>query len=215
MARPKSETFNHRTSVAEDGTILYDAPIVMRNQADFENYNVTKSDCITLWFGGYDLKRIYFYQTPSRAVAEFFWNELNKTHSRDLRITRCMIPGKQKPLIFCPTSNSCQRCPFGKKPENKQLNTLSWDYMLEKAHEKEIAGNYSRVTEEIDTVILKVDLHQRLDAEDTRLMKILEWKYLDGLSAQDIADRLDCSVPRTYQLLKQALDLTREFEEHY
>ncbi len=214
MARKSSENFTHRTTINPDGTILYDCPIVIHGQADLANYHITQADCVTLYCGGCDMKRIYFYQTPIRELAEYLWRDLDREHSRGIGITRCMIPGRQKPFIRCPTSNSCQNCPYGKTPEKKELNVLSYDYMLERAYEKELSGKYTEITDEFDTVILKVDLRRTLDAVDPRLMNVLEWKYLEGLSAQEIADRLSSSLPRVYQLLKQALDLAREYVEN-
>ena len=58
-----------------------------------------------------------------------------------------------------------------------------------------------------------MDMQQRLDMEDSRLMKVLLWRYRAGLSAKEIAERLGFSEPRVYQLLKQVLEMAREYRK--
>ena len=35
------KSFRHNTSIGEDGAILYDAPIQIRDQQDLDNYNIS------------------------------------------------------------------------------------------------------------------------------------------------------------------------------
>ena len=41
--------------------------------------------------------------------------------------TRCIVPGKQKPLIVCPECNKCSNCPFGRKPEDRQPRVIDYE----------------------------------------------------------------------------------------
>ena len=87
MARTKkvdagnSGGFKHRTSVGENGEILYDAPVVISSKADMENYGITIEDCSYLHFGGSQKIRVYFFKTSNRAFAEFQWEHISNLHS--------------------------------------------------------------------------------------------------------------------------------------
>ena len=213
MANHAGNTFNHRTSTDSEGRIYYDAPIVIDGQEALDNFHITRKDCVLIRFGGYDPTLVYFCSVESREVAEYYWSALNREHAEKIKVTRCMVPGERKALKRCPTSNSCEHCPFGKTPADKRLNQISWERMVEEAYEKESSdGNAdSPVAEMGDFHLLLRDMQQRLDMEDSRLMKVLLWKYQTGLSAKEIAERLGCSEPRVYQLLTQALEMAREY----
>ena len=213
MTKHSSVTYSHRTSISSDGSILYDCPIEIRNQADLNNYHITREDCTTFSFGGTDTRTVYFFRTPDRDLADFFWKELNRDHSARVAVTRCMVPGERKALKRCPTCNSCARCPYGRKSMDKKLNVISWDRLLDDAGEfkPEECGN---PTEE--SVILKLlleDLQAELDSSDPRLMKALTLKALAGYSAEEIAQRLQCSTSRVYQLIQTAKQLAKKFLE--
>ncbi len=62
-----------------------------------------------------------------------------------------------------------------------------------------------------DFNLLLDDLQRVMDEEDTRLMTALKMKKLMGYSVQEIAEELDCSQPRVYQLLDRAKELARAY----
>ena len=67
-----------------------------------------------------------------------------------------------------------------------------------------------------ESVILKLlleDLQAELDSSDPRLMKALTLKALAGYSAEEIAQRLQCSTSRVYQLIQTAKQLAKKFLE--
>ena len=39
-----SGAFKHRTSIGENGELVYDAPIVIQNEDDMKNYGITDAD---------------------------------------------------------------------------------------------------------------------------------------------------------------------------
>ena len=102
------------------GKKLYDAPIRIVNKQDLKNYGITWKDCVRLHIGGIETVNVYMSKTDKPNLANYFWNELNAEHHRNSRGTRCIVPGKQKPLIVCPECNKCSNCPFGRKPEDRQ-----------------------------------------------------------------------------------------------
>lgn len=220
MAKKPNEPFTHRTSIGSMGEILYDAPIEIHDQQDLDNYHITWKQCITFRFGGHDPRSLYFIQTPNRELAEYLWHDLNNDHTKRITLTRCMIPGERKDYKICPTSNSCEHCPFGVKPEQKKLNTISWTKMNEEAWEHELNYNedddpcgkpVSPVQEIGDTNIMLEDLKSIMTAEDSRLFPALEMKEIRGMSVEEIAITLGCSQPRVYQLIKQAKAVAKAY----
>ena len=106
-------------------SILYDAPIQIRDQEDLDNYHISWRDCRTLSFHGSERVTVYFMKVESRSLAEYMWATLDTEHSRGYAATRCWIPGKRKLFIRCPDTASCANCPH---KEDKQPPVISWDH---------------------------------------------------------------------------------------
>ena len=216
MARTGKTAFTHGTSIGEGGELLFDAPIEIHDKTDLENYHIGWKDCVTIKFGGYDPRRIYFFKTPNQELADFLWKQLNNEHAQGVAVTRCMIPGTRKNFIRCPTSNACERCPFGVKPQEKQLNIISWTRMTEQAWEMELEQDdegkaKSPVQGAADFNLMLCDLRTSMDEEGPRLYRAFEMKELLGMPVSEIAATLDCSQPRVYQLVKQAKEMARDY----
>ena len=210
MAKPKNEVFQHGTTLDFHGDTLYDAPIVIRNQEDLDNYHITWNDCITIRIGGCDPRIVYILRTPNRELAEYLWCDLNNERNRDILSRRCMIPGKQKYKRRCPTTYCCSKCPF--RELRQRIITISWEHLLEESYEKEWNDdNADSPCEQIgDFHLLLDELQEELDALDVRLMAVLKLRKLWGYSAEKIAAELKCSVPRVYQLYKTAIQEARK-----
>ena len=127
--------FKHGTSIGEHGQTLYDCPIEINNKADLDNFGITWDDCRFLHFNGSQHMRVYFFRTENRELAEEQWAYIDTVHSSGFASMRCMVPGRKKPFIKCPTTNSCARCPYGRKPEEKQSPVISLDGLLEDGYE--------------------------------------------------------------------------------
>ena len=213
MTTRSKHTYHYQTSIGDNGETLFHAPVEIESIADLENYGISWRECRCISFGGTDRRTVYFFRTPNRELAEELWRYLRRTHTEKVSATRCMIPGIRKTYIHCPTCNSCARCPYGRKPSDKTLNTISLDRMMEDACDEEAESCSSGNTTE-DTAILNVlisILESIMDEEDERLMKALKMKELLGFSVQEIADQLGCSQPRVYQLLQRAKEIARTF----
>ena len=102
-------------------------PIRIVNKQDLKNYGITWKDCVRLHIGGIETVNVYMFKTDKPKLAKYFWNELNAEHHRNSRGTRCIVPGKQKPLIVCPECNKCSNCPYGRKPEDRQPRVIDYE----------------------------------------------------------------------------------------
>ena len=202
--------FKHNTSIGANGEILYDAPIEIKDQADLDNYGITWDDCRTLNFHGSEKVTVYFFKTENRELAEAQWSYIDTLHSSGFASMRCMIPGRKKSFIKCPTTNSCARCPYGRKPEDKQAPVISLDGLLDDGYEPAPAESVEhRVLKKIEYE----EIRARMDAEDPRIALAFEGKELYGETVQELAAELGVSTPRVYQLIARAREIGRTYHE--
>ena len=160
--------FKHNTSIGEDGAILYDAPIQIRDQADLENYNISWGDCRTLNFHGSERVTVFFMKVESRALAEYMWASLDTEHSRGYASVRCMIPGKRKAYIKCPDTNSCAKCPH---KGDKQAPVISLDGLVESGYDPAAGASPE------ENAVAKSEyrsIKAVMDGEDIRISKAFE-----------------------------------------
>lgn len=203
-----SGEFRHGTTVGENGEILYDAPVVIKDKADMKNFDITDDDCKYLHRGSSERVRVFFYKTTNRAFAEYQWESLNNLHSSGYNSTRCIVPGTRKPFVKCPDTNKCSECPYGRTPETKQAAFVSFDELVDSGWEP-----VSEETVERPAIAKKEyeELRVLMDAEDVRIAQALEAKVLLGDSVKKIAQDLGVSEPRVYQLIARAKAIGKEY----
>ena len=200
--------FKHGTSIGDNGEILYDCPIEIKDKADLDNYGITDADCRYLNFNGSQKMRVFFYKTPDRMFAESQWEYINNVHSRGYSSTRCMVPGQRKAFIRCKDTNKCSECPYGRTPETKQASLVSLDGLVEDGYEPETADS---VEQQAVAKMEYAEIRARMDAEDPRIAKAFEARELLGDSVTSIAADLGVSEPRVYQLLRRAKEIGKEY----
>ena len=202
--------FRHRTSVGENGQILYDAPVQISTKADMDNYGITKEDCKYLHFGGSQKIQVYFLKTTNRAFAQFQWESINNLHSAGYFRSRCMLPGKRKAYVRCRDTNKCSECPYGMTPETRQAAVVSLEGLIESgwdpAQEESMEQQAVRKSE-------YEEIRARMDAEDPRIARAFEAKELFGDPVRKIAENLGVSEPRVYQLIARAKAIGREYRK--
>lgn len=206
MANTEKE-FRHNTSIGPNGELLFDCPIVIRGQADLDNYNISWKDCKTLNFRGSEKVTVFFMKVESRSLAEFMWASLDTQHSRGYASVRCMIPGKRKAYIRCPDTNKCSSCPH---KDSKQAPVISWDELIETGYEPAAAASpeeHSVTKSEYESI------KSVMDSEDPHIAQAFEMKELLGYSVKEIAAALDLSEPRIYQLVARAKAIGREYRQ--
>ena len=205
-----NSTFNHRTYIDENGVVLYDMPIEADTIKNLEDFGATPDDFVTIKLGGIDRVRVLFVKTPNRELAEYQWSYLTEEHNRKMRESRCMVPGKWGGWVICNKNNDCRHCPFGKKPEEKQCNTVSWNALIEKGYEPETGVP-------VETqVIRKIEMEEvraMMDAKDPRIWKAFSMKEIFGESVDTIKDELGVSAARVYQLVAEAHTIGRQYRK--
>ena len=151
--------------------------------------------------------------TPSdESCYKFLLNELRSKHRNGYRSERCKIPGKLKPLITCPESNRCSKCPYPEYRDRHKSNIISWDELAETGYEG--ADVASRPIEKVDAKIEYGEIRGLLDEVNPIISEILEMKICDECSVQEIADTLGISKRNVYFYLDRAKAIGKEYNNN-
>ena len=203
-------SIRHRTEVNEKGEVVYFAPIEIKNKADLANYGITWADCEPLPFGTSERRTVYYYPTTNKELADMFWKELNTTHSKEYRSTRCDdVPGKRKKHIVCPDTNKCSACPYGRKPEDKKAKVISLDGLEQEGCEFAAEDRGMRAAEARMTF---EKVRVEMDKKDENIAKAVILKELRELKVKEIAKELGIEERQVYYYLKQARDIGERFK---
>ncbi len=201
-------TFNHRTYVGEHGEVLYEMPLDAE-EINLNDFNATKDNLVTLRYYGSDRIKVLFVKTDNLELAKYQWSYIDGKHNRKMRDSRCMVPGAHG-MIICPKKNNCNRCPFGRKPEEKQRNTISLDGLVGTNYEPSMGVP-------VETqVIRKIELEEviaRMNARDPRIWQAFAMKELYGESVDVIRKALGVSAPRVYQLVAAAKTIGKQYRK--
>ena len=208
----QTNTGKLQATINENGETVYQAPIEIKSDADLENYGITREDCRTLHFGKSEKIIVYYFPTTNKRFAEEQWKYLNTQHSKGYRSTRCMVPGKQKPLIVCPDSNKCSACPYGRSMEDRQSKVISWEGLIETGYEPASGKDETENTDrrmDIEKVI--TFLERRVPG----IVRIIVLKEVYGYSVAEIAEEVGITERRVYYYLNQAKKIGKEYKERH
>ena len=187
--------------INDKGKQVYDAPIRIVNQKDLRNYGITWKDCETLYVGGIEPMNVYMYETDKPEVAAYCWAQLNTEHSRNCRSTRCIVPGKQKPLIMCPDCNKCRCCPYGKKPEDRQPRTINYDVPEELMINE---GDEFSGMNEAESEMFYDEIIAAMRRKDPLIAEVFTRYHTYDYDAPEIAAELGIDKRKVYYLKQQA-----------
>ena len=202
-------TFRHHTSIGENGEILYDAPIEIKDEKDMANYHITNEDCRYIHFGASEKIRVYFYKTTCKEFAEGQWEYLNNEHSNGYYQRRCMVPGKYKDYVRCRDTNKCSECPYGVTEDNRQPSVISWNDLIDSGWEPAP----EEATDQVVMAQIEYELMRaKMDAVDPNIAVVLEARYLLEDSVEEIAVKLGVSESWVYQLLAKGRKIAKKLE---
>lgn len=206
-------------ALVKSGKAVYAAPILIEEnredrQLQFESLGISFDDCKTWRIGS---KKVLVHLTPAdEQTYRYLLNDLRSEHREEHRQKRCKIPGKLKPLITCPDSNPCNRCPYGRVPEDRPPNLLSWDALQESGWEAEeqddcpVEGD-TRMVEQLSATWEYAEIRKRMDEENPVIADIFEMRYRDGYSVAEISELTGVSRRNIYFYLDRARAIGRAF----
>ena len=128
---------------------IFATPIEIEHKGQLESLGITWYQCKTWYIGN---QKVIVHLTPTdKSCYKFLLNSLREKHRKDYRSERCKIPGMLKPLIACPESNHCSKCPYPEYRDKHKSNTISWDDLMETGCEENIGiWESSRVDAKIE-----------------------------------------------------------------
>lgn len=200
------EEIEQATQLVKDGCVNYYAPIEIEHSGQLETLNITWNDCRTWHIGS---ERVTVYLCPAdEATYRFLLGELRRKHRNGYRAVRCMVEGKLKPLIRCPESNKCSACPYGRKPEDREANIISWDQQIASGYEP--AASESMEQRVIDRDFY-LHIRERMVKKDPNIAAAFEMSVLGELSAKEIAKALGVPERKVYYLIQQAKQIGKDY----
>jgi len=204
------EEIETKTNLEEKGETVYYIPIEVQNPDHLEILGITRDQCRT-WRYGTELKTVHL--TPcGKEVFMLLSHNLWVQQTQEYRRNRCMVPGKQKPLIRCPETNKCDACPFGFSPWNRQPNIISLDELMDTDREP-------CYEESVDQLVCQrmelQEIRAMMDEKDKRLFEIFVLMNLLGYKKCAIAKILHTSPKHVEQLIEEMNDIIRQFRESY
>ena len=135
-------------------------------------------------------------KTDKPKLAKYFWNELNAEHHRNSRGTRCIVPGKQKPLIVCPECNKCSNCPFGRKPEDRQPRVIDYEVPKELMNNND---DFSTMNQSESEMIYE-ELIAAMRRKDPLIAEVFTRYHTYDYDAPEIAAELGIDKRKVYYL---------------
>ena len=181
LTREEAETL---AALEKSGRTAYPAPIEIVHREQLETLGISWSQ-VRIWKIG--SKEIKVHLTPApKEVYDLLLSDLRKRHRDGYRSVRCMIEGKSGRLIRCPDHHSCRNCPFGKTPEDREANVISWDQCIAEGYEPACTES---TEERIADLCEYEQIRERLHDADPDLVTMVEMKAA-GYSVKQIAEHL-------------------------
>jgi hypothetical protein len=115
-----------------------------------------------------------------------------------------MVIGKRGKPIRCDERNRCSECPFGRTPENREPQEISWDEL-----EGYEAESYDTTADEVMARLGRQALIEKLKATDPRLATVFRMQQ-EGYDIPDIMAELNLSQRRVYDLVKKVKTIAVE-----
>lgn len=196
LTSDEAKTLNE---LRNNGREVYAAPIEIEHSEQLVSLGIGWRQCRTWLIGN---ERITVHLTPAdEDTYRFLLGELYARHRDNYRQNRCMIPGKQKPLIICPECNKCSNCPFGRKPEDRQPRIINYDVPEELMS---IEGNEFSGMNEAESEMVYDEIIATMRRKDPLIAEVFARYHTYGFDAPEIAAELGIDKRKVYYLKQQA-----------
>lgn len=196
------ETITIKTMMAA-GEPIYLAPIRIEIKEQLENLHTTAAGC-RKWHVGAEAVTVKL--TPcNEAIYDMMVGVLRAEHRDGVRKSRCVVRGKRGGTIRCDERNRCKECPYGRKPEDREYQEVSWDALVEDGFDP---GAEDTTSGPVLFDMAVEDARRQMAAEDPRLLTVYE--MLDEhKSVNDIMAALGISQRRVYQLIARCREIVK------
>ena len=191
-----------------NGETVYYVPIVIQIQDQLTTLGITKNQCRT-WRIGSERKTVHL--TPcNKETYTLITRDIWAQQIKEYRDTRCMVPGKRKPLVRCHEKNRCDKCPFGMSVWSRQPTVISLDELMD-------SGREPVNKESIDQLVFQRmelrDLKLFMDGKDKRLFRIFVMMNLLDYNKSEIAREFHVSRTNVYHLIDDMNEMIQQFRD--
>lgn len=202
LTREEAETL---AALEKSGTAVYLAPILIEHAEQLKTLGITWKQVRT-WHIGAEEVKVHLTPAP-KEIYDMLLGDLHKRHRDGYRSVRCMVEGKSGRLIHCPDSNSCRNCPYGKTPDERDANVISWDQCIAEGYEP---ASEESIEKRIDDIVEYEQIRERLYAADHVLVTMVEMKS-DGYSIKQIAEHLHKPVITIYKSFERIARIGNQY----
>ena len=193
------EEVETKAALEKSGKTVYYAPIEIESREQLDSLGITWNQCRTWRIG---MRPVIVHLTPcDEDTYNLLFRDLRNEYHREYRDTRCLVPGKKKPLIRCPESNRCNACPYGITEENRRANLISLDEMAENGPEEWLADP---ITAQNDTNLILEAALDTIGSKNSKSWYAVILKNYYGLSVSEIAKIMDDTERNVYYYLSEA-----------
>ncbi len=166
------------------GQNVYYVPVeVFKNERERWERGFPSENCRYVPFGPNKKVLVGYVKAPTepdetvvKELRSFINKQLNEWH----RNTRCQVPNKHGILIRCPDCNKCSACPFGVKPEARQLTVVNY------GEPEELTGGISEMDDTETGMDLEV-ISKEINSKDPKAGRVFDLCARQGYSLDDIA----------------------------
>ena len=202
------EEIETKSILEKNGETVYYIPIEITNREQLETLGITSEQCRT-WRSGTEWKTVHL--TPcDKEVFTMLSRDQWGQQTREYRNNRCMIPGKQKPLIRCPQNNKCDACPFGISSWNRQPNLISLDELMDIGFEPE---NTEAPDQQVFQRMELQEIKLKMEEKDSRLFEIFVMVNLLDCKKTDIALKFHISAKKVRQLIADMNEIIQQIRD--
>lgn len=202
LTREEAETL---AALEKSGRTVYAAPILIEHSEQLKTLGITWEQVRTRHIGAEEIK---VHLTPApKEVYDMLLGDLRKKHRDEYRSVRCLVEGKRGGLVRCSDSNSCRNCPYGKTPEDRDANVISWDQCIEEGYEPACSDS---TEQRIADLCEYEQIRARLYAADPDLVTMVEMKAA-GCSVKEIAAHLHKPAITVYKAFERIARIGNQY----
>lgn len=197
------ETITIKTMMAS-GEPIFLAPIKIEIREQLDNLHTTAAGC-RKWHVGAEAVTVKL--TPcNEAIYDMMVSILRTEHRDGVRKSRCVVRGKRGGTIRCDERNKCRECPYGRKPEDREYQEVSWDALVETGFDP---GADDTTSGSVLFDMAVEDARRQMAAEDPRLVTVYDMLE-DKKGIPEIMTALGVSQRTVYYLISRCRQIIKD-----
>ncbi len=185
-----------KSALEKSGKTVYYAPIEIVSRDQLDTLGITWNQCRTWRFGN---KSVIVHLTPcDEETYSLLFHTLQSECRKEYRNIRCLVPGKQKPIIRCPETRKCSACLMA---ENRRANLLSFDELADGGTEEELCDPDAL---QPDIPLILESVLDAIGGKNPKYRDAILMKEYYGFSVAEIAEIMNDTERNVYFYISEA-----------